>query len=419
MSYGHAVKPLLQPDELARYADAVVKVGLSIGKDDDLIVTCQPAHSEFAVALVEAAYRAKARSVEIDYVDPLVRAAYLSSAPEAAIGYTTPWRVARMRAAVKEHTATLLIAGESMPGVLNGIPGKRLAADATRPLDRYPDIRRAGRLGKRRWAIVAWPVAAWAEHVYPEVRPETAQRKLARDLLDFCRVGPNDPPGTTGLRDHLESLRKRAQRLTQLKLEKVELRGPGTELTVAMHPEGLWSGGGGKNFFGKRTAPNLPTEECFTSPQAPSTEGTFRCSRPLMFQGRIIDGIEGEFRNGRLVRLDAKGKANHDFLATFLFSIKDADRLGEIALVDRHSRIGQANRIYYNTLLDENAAAHIAFGSGFPHTRTDHHTSNAARGVNRSQAHVDVMIGSDDFEATGLGARGRRVPLIADGEWQV
>lgn len=413
------MKPLLQPEQLARYADAVVKVGLSIGKDDDLIVTCQPAHSEFAVALVAAAYRAKARSVEVDYVDPLVRAAYLATAPDSAIGYTTPWRAARMRAAVKESTATLLIAGESMPGALNGIPGKRLAADATRPLDRYADVRRAARLGKRRWAIVAWPVAAWATHVYPDVKAETAERKLGRDLLDFCRVGPNDPPGTTGLRDHLELLRKRAQRLTQLKLHKVELRGPGTELTVALHPEGLWSGGGGKNFFGRQTAPNLPTEECFTSPQASSTEGTFRCSRPLMFQGRIINGIEGEFRGGRLVRLDAKGKADRDFLATFLFSIKNADRLGEIALVDRHSRIGKANRVYYNTLLDENAAAHIAFGAGFPHTRTNHGTSNAARGVNRSQAHVDVMIGSDAFEATGIGARGRRVPLIAGGEWQV
>jgi aminopeptidase len=413
------VKPLLPAEDLARYADAVVKVGLSIGKGDDLIVTCQPAHSELAVALVEAAYRAKARSVEIDYVDPLVRAAYLENAPDAAIGYITPWRAARMRAAVKPHTATLLIAGESMPGALNGIPGKRLAADATRPFDRFPEVRRAGRLGKRRWSIVAWSVPAWAEHVYPEVKPETAQRKLAHDLLDFCRVGPNDPPGTVGLRGHLDLLRQRAQRLTRLKLQKLELRGPGTDLTVALHPEGLWSGGGGKNFYGKRTAPNLPTEECFTSPDASATDGTFRCSRPLMFQGRIIDGITGEFRGGRLVRLDARGKANRDFLASFLFSIKDADRLGEIALVDRHSRIGQANRIYYNTLLDENAASHIAFGAGFPHTRVNHETSNARRGVNRSQAHIDVMIGSDELEATGLGARGRRVPLIANGEWQV
>jgi aminopeptidase len=413
------VKPLLPPHELARYADAVVRVGLSIGKDDDLIVTCQPAHSELAVALVEAAYRAKARSVEIDYVDPRVRAAYLKSAPDSAIGFVTPWRAARTRAGIKPGTATLLIAGESMPGALNGIPGERLAADATRPLKRFPDVRRAGRLGKRRWAIVAWPVPAWAEHVYPEVKVETAQRKLARDLLNFCRVGPNDPPGTTGLRQHLDLLQSRAKRLTRLKLQKVNVRGPGTDLTVTLHPDGLWTGGGGKNFYGKRTAPNLPTEECFTSPEASATEGTFRCSRPLMFQGRIIEGISGEFRNGRLTRLAAKGKANRDFLADFLFSIKDADRLGEIALVDRHSRVGQANRIYYNTLLDENAASHIAFGSGFPHTRMDHQTSKARRGVNRSQAHVDVMIGSDDLEATGIGARGRRVPLIADGEWQV
>jgi aminopeptidase len=413
------MKPLLEPDELARYADAIVKVGLSIGKDDDLIVTCQPAHQQLAVAVVEAGFRAKARSVDIDYVDPLVRAAYLSTAPDASIGYVTPWRATRTRAGIKPGTATLLIAGESMPGALNGIPGKRLAADATRPLDRFPDVRRAGRLGKRRWGIVAWSVPAWAEHVYPELKSETAQRRLARDLLHFCRVGPDDPPGTTGLRDHLNALQKRAQRLTRLQLQKVELRGPGTELDVTLHPDGLWSGGGGKNFYGKRTAPNLPTEECFTSPEASATEGTFRCSRPLMFQGRVIDGIAGEFRNGRLVRLDAKGKANRDFLAHFLFSIRDADRLGEIALVDRHSRIGQANRIYYNTLLDENAAAHIAFDSGFPHTRMDHQTSNARRGVNRSQAHVDVMIGSDELEATGLGARGRRVPLIADGEGQV
>jgi aminopeptidase len=413
------MKPLLPADDLARYADAVVNVGLSIGKEDDLIVTCQPAHSELAVAVVEAAYRAKARSVEVDYVDPLVRAAYLGTAPDAAIGYLTPWRAARARATVKPNTATLLIAGESMPGALNGIPGKRLAAEATRPLERLPEVRRAARLGKRRWGIVAWSVPAWAEHVYPEVKPEAAQRKLARDLLDFCRVGPDDPPGTAGLRSHLESLRQRAQRLTRLKLQKVELRGPGTELTVTLHPDGVWSGGGGKNFYGKRTAPNLPTEECFTSPEASATEGTFRCSRPLMFQGRIIDGINGEFRGGRLVRLDAKGKANRDFLASFLFSIKNADRLGEIALVDRHSRIGQANRIYYNTLLDENAASHIAFGSGFPHTRVDHQASRAPRGVNRSQAHVDVMIGSDALEATGIGARGRRVPLITDGDWQI
>jgi aminopeptidase len=409
----------LRPEELARYADAVVKVGISLGRGDDLLVTCQPAHRELAVALVEAAYRIGARNVDIDYTDPLVRAAYLRTAPDKSIGFVPPWRAARVRAAVKPETATLWIAGESEPGALNDIPGKRLAADITRSRKRFPDVQRASRAGKRRWSIVAWPTHSWADAVYPTIGNEAAQRRLARDLLDFCRVGSNDPPGVTGLRTHLAELRDRAQRLTRLKLRRVELRGPGTNLSVDLHPETRWMGGGYTNFYGKRTAPNLPTEECFTSPIASATEGTFRCSQPLMFQGTLIEGISGEFRGGRLVRLNTKKKAQRDFFADFLFAIKDADRLGEVALVDSTSRIGKAGRIYYNTLLDENAAAHIAFGSGFSHTRANDETNHARRGVNRSDAHVDVMIGTDDFEATGIAARGRRVPLIADGTWHI
>jgi len=413
------VRGLLPPEELARYADAIVKVGISLGRGDDLLVTCQPAHRELAVALVEAAYRAGARNVDVDYADPLVRAAYLRTAPDRSIGHVSPWRAARLRASVKPETATLWIAGESEPGALNDVPGKRLAADVTRSVKRFGDVRQASRVGKRRWSIAAWPTQSWAKAVYPKLGNEAAQRRLARDLLDFCRVGPKDPPGVTGLRKHLSELQRRARRLTRLKLQRIELRGPGTNLSVALDAETLWMGGGFTNFYGKRTAPNLPTEECFTSPIASATEGTFRCSQPLMFQGTLIEGISGEFRGGRLVRFDARRKADRDFLAGFLFAIKDADRLGEVALVDSSSRIGRAGRIYYNTLLDENAAAHMAFGSGFAHTRADHDTNRAHRGVNRSDAHVDVMIGTDDFEATGIAARGRRVPLIADGTWQI
>ena len=410
---------LLPPQELARYADAVVKIGIALGQGDDLLVTCQPAHREFAVAVVEAGYRAGARSVDVEYADPLVRAAYLRSAPEDVIGHVTRWRAARVRATVKPETATLWIAGEGEPGALNNVPGKRLATDITRTLKRLADVRRESRLGKRRWSIAAWPTQAWADAVYPSLGNEAGQRRLARDLLSFCRVGPDDPPGMDGLRDHLAQLRHRASKLSRLKLQRIELRGPGTELTLGLHPEGRWTGGGFKNFYGKQTAPNLPTEECFTSPVASSTEGTFRCSQPLMFQGTLIEGIAGEFRCGRLVRLDAKRKAERDFLAEFLFAIKNADRLGEVALVDSSSRIGKAGRVYFNTLLDENSAAHIAFGAGFSHTRTDYETNKARRGVNRSDAHVDVMIGTDDFEATGIAARGRRVPLIAGGAWQI
>jgi aminopeptidase len=190
-------------------------------------------------------------------------------------------------------------------------------------------------------------------------------------------------------------------------------------LSFALHPDGLWLGGGRKTGFGIPQTPNLPTEECFTSPVASATVGTFRCSRPLMFQGRLLEGLGGEFRGGRLVRLEAKRPRDRDWFAGYLGSVAGADRLGEVALVDSTSRIGQKRRIYFNTLLDENAAAHIAFGSGFPMTRRDSELTRSRRGVNDSRTHVDVMIGTDELEATGIGPRGRRVPLIRDGVWVI
>lgn len=400
---------------MARYADAMVRTAISLGRDDHLIVTCEPAHRDFGVALVEAGYRAGARAVEVVYTDPLVRAARLRSAPEKYVGYISPWRAKRLRATLEPRTATLLVAGDGEPHALDGIDPQRIVKEQTAPLEQLPWMRRA--LGKnlRRWGIIAWPTEAWAQQVYPKLKAEAAQRKLARDLMWFCRLGPDDPAGWKGLKEHLDTVRRRAARLTKLKLAALELRGPGTELRVKLHPEGLWLGGGEKNAHGIHISPNLPTEENFTTPVASSTEGTFRCSRPLVFQGRLIEGIRGEFSGGRLTRLQASGK-NGAFFREFISSIKDADRLGEVALVDASSRIGQARRVYYNTLLDENAATHIAFGIGFEKTRAP---GRGGRGVNRSQTHVDVMIGTEDFEATGFDAGGRRVPLIRDGAWQI
>ena len=159
----------------------------------------------------------------------------------------------------------------------------------------------------------------------------------------------------------------------------------------------------------------MPTEETFTSPDPRATSGTFRCTFPLSFRGRLIDGLRGEFSSGRLVRLEADSDDDRDFVAAYIDTDRMGRRLGEVALVDASSRIGQTGRIYYNTLLDENAAAHIAFGSGFGGTRSE----TPARGINRSMIHLDVMIGSPELEATGFDARGRRIPLIHDGAWQI
>jgi aminopeptidase len=166
-----------------------------------------------------------------------------------------------------------------------------------------------------------------------------------------------------------------------------------------------------------KIAPNMPTEETFTSPHAAGTDGTFACTFPLSFQGRLIEGLRGEFRGGRLVRLDASNKRDRDFVAAYIDGDPKGNgrRLGEVALVDATSRIGRSGRTYFNTLLDENAATHIAFGAGFGGTRT----GARAVGLNRATMHLDVMIGGPDFEATGITAKGKRVPVIADGLWRI
>src|SRR5438552_14645565 len=199
-----------------------------------------------------------------------------------------------------------------------------------------------------------------------------------------------------------------------MKIERLRLRGPGTDLEVRLSPGTVWRGGREHDAYGHLVSPNIPTEEVFTSPQAGAAEGVFRCSYPLSFHGRMIDGIAGEFRGGRLVRLDAKRAADRDFLAAFLDSEPNARRLGEVALVDSTSRVGRKQRIYNNTLLDENAAAHFALGAGFGNTRPQ----GQRRGVNRASLHLDVMVGTDDFEATATLSRGRQKPLIEGGLWQ-
>jgi aminopeptidase len=408
-------EPLLPADSLARYADAIVRASLGIGKEDTLVVQGEPEHRELLIALAESAYRAGARFVDIVTVDPLVMRARLLYGKDYAIGALSPWSRRRLREVAGPNGALAAITGEGEAGYLDGIPPKRIATDYARFAKETAFVRRAQLNMRSRWTIAGWPTEHWAGQVYPELSPLAAKRRLARDLLRFCRLSDEDGKGTSGWLKHLRTLTRRSERLTKLGLTRLELRGPGTELDVAFVSGTTWLGGPETLVDGRRLAPNMPTEETFTSPDARSTNGTFRCTFPLSFRGRLIQGLRGEFSNGRLVRLEADSDDDRDFVAAYIDTDRNGRRLGEVALVDSSSRIGQMGRIYYNTLLDENAAAHIAFGSGFGGTRSE----TPARGVNRSTIHLDVMIGSPELEVMGIGARGRRIPLIHEGAWQI
>jgi aminopeptidase len=408
-------EPLLPPASLARYADAIVRASLGIENGDTLVVQGEPEHRELLVAVAESAYRAGARFVDVVTSDPLVLRARLLHGSDDALGALSPWSRRRLREASSPHGALAHIAGEGDAGYLDGVPPDRIAADYTRLAKQLGFLRRAQLDLRSRWIIAGWPTDHWAGQVYPELEPLEAKRRLADDLVRFCRLADEDGTGTSGWVKHLRTLSRRSARLTKLGLSRLELRGPGTALDVGFVEGTRWLGGFDTLADGRKLAANMPTEEVFTSPDPRRTSGSFRCTFPLSFRGRLIHGLRGEFSKGRLVRLDADSDSDRDFVAAFIDTDRMGRRLGEVALVDASSRIGQTGRIYYNTLLDENAAAHIAFGSGFGGTRSE----TPARGLNRSTIHLDVMIGGPELEATGFAARGKRIPLIREGSWQL
>jgi aminopeptidase len=407
---------ILEPAELERYADAVT-TSVALKRGDTVIVRGAPAHREMMLAVAASAYRGGAHLVDVIYSDPLLMRARLEHARNDALGVVSPWNKLRLRELTKPHAAEIYISGESDPGFLDGVPPKRIRTEYARAGEQTRAFRRASLDMRVRWTIAAWPTDHWAGQVYPELAPADAKRKLAQDILWFCRLTNADGPGASGWVTHTKALSQRARKLTRLGLSRLELRGPGTELDVGLVPDTAWLGGLERTRHGTLINSNVPTEENYTSPDAATTEGTFACTFPLSFQGRLIEELRGEFRSGRLVRLDAADDDDRDFVANYIDSDpkRNGRRLGEVSLVDSTSRIGQSGRTYFDTLLDENATAHIAFGSGFGLSRT----TKPARGLNQSPVHLDVMIGSPDFEATGIVAKGKRVPLIRDGLWQI
>ncbi|MDX6536114.1 MAG: aminopeptidase, partial [Gaiellales bacterium] len=346
---------------LERYADAIVRDGLLIGPGDVLSVHPEPVQRPFAVALTEAGYRAGARYVDVLEDDPRITRARALLAPEETLDWRPAWQDARMRELVRENAGIVWIAGAEDPQALADVPSARAVRKVVDRPGLAPYRRAVGR-GDARFAVVAWPTPAWAAQVYPELDGEAAVEALGDDLLRFARLGPDDPPD--GWARHVERLESVAKELTRRGLRELTLRGPGTELRLGV-PEGArWIGGTLQGRHG-RFSPNVPTEEVFTSPTPRATEGTFACSRALELEGRSLDGIHGEFRRGRLVRIEASRPEESEFLQAYLARDAGAGRLGEVALVDGKSRVGAANRGYATTLLDENAASHIAFGSGF------------------------------------------------------
>jgi aminopeptidase len=393
---------------LERLADLAVGFGANVQPGQIVSVEAESGMEPIVRAVAERAYERGAKFVDPAYFDPWVKRARVERAQEETLDFVPEWYGKRMLALGDEHAARIIFVPRVSPGILNGVDPKRAGRD------QLPDLReRLVVINKRlvNWSILPYPTPSWAELVHPDLDPDAAIAKLTDELLHVCRLDEDDPIGAWRQRD--ETLHAAADRLTERRFDAVRLRGPGTDLTVGLFATSRWEGGSTTTIDGVEHMPNVPTEEVYTTPDPERADGVVRATKPLDVGGTVIDGLTVRFEGGRAVQIDAdsgvevlRERARHD---------PGASQLGELALVDRESRIGRLGTTFYNTLLDENAASHIALGNAYEVGVAEEDRAK----VNKSDIHIDFMIGGDDVDVTGLTQDGREVPLLRGGSWQI
>lgn len=397
-------------DLLASYAQLVVRTGVNLAPGQELLVEAQLDHAPLVRAITEEAYAAGARFVDVNYADPYVRRARAALSPDDALGWTPPWMLTRIERAAEIGAAVIGISDSSYADVFEGVDGERLGAARFRDLDRT--WLRVVTEGHVAWSLIAYPTERWAREALGEPDVDRLWDAVAHAL----RLHEPDPAGAWQTR--LDELAARADALTERRFQAVRYRGPGTELEVGLIDGARWMAGRDRTRAERDFVANLPTEEVFTTPHKARAEGTVRSSLPLALRGKVVDGIEMRFADGVIV--EARADRGEDVLRAELDTDEGARRLGELALVDDSSRIGETGVVFQNTLFDENAAAHIAFGAGFPWV-VDQLDGAAAEelGVNDSATHVDFMVGSPELEVDGVATDGTAVALLREGRWQL
>jgi aminopeptidase len=383
--------------------------GANVQPGQIVIVGAELGQEDLARALAAAAYDRGAKFVDVSYFDPFVKRARIEHADPETLEFVPSWYGDRMLAHAEGKGARVTIAGSTTPNLLDDLDNALVGRDRLPYLKEVPKI-----VGERstNWCIVPCPHPAWARLVYPELSEADAYEKLWSELEHVLRLDEPDPGEAWEKR--MNVLNDSAQRLTEHRFDAFELRGPGTELTVGMLPTHKWWSADFTTADGLRHFPNLPTEEVFTTPDPERTHGHVTSTKPLVLRdGTIIRGLRVRFEGGTAVEIDAD--ENAEALRSQQSLDEGALRLGELALVDSQGRIGPLGTVFYETLLDENAASHIALGNGFPFLVEGDDVGR----VNTSGTHADFMIGSPELEVDGVTPAGERVPVLRGGDWQI
>ena len=393
---------------LERLADLAVGFGANVQEGQIVAVGCEPGKERLTRTIAAAAYRAGARFVDVQWFDPWVKRARIEHARDDTLEYVPPWYGERLLALGEHRAARIGLSGPSAPGILDGLDPVRAGRD------RLPSLRESGKVVDDRttnWTIVPCPTPAWAALVFPDLPGEEAEAELDRHLLHVLRLDEDDP--IAAWRQRADVLAEQARRLTQRGFDALHYRGPGTDFTVGLLPGARWVAARFETVDGLEHMPNLPSEEIFTSPDPQRLDGEVAASKPLVLHdGTVVRDLRMRFEGGRVTEVTASSA--QEVMRTIVAHDEGSARLGELALVDREGRIGPMDTIYYDTLLDENAASHIAIGHAFAFLAGD----DPGR-ANESDVHLDFMIGSPELEITGLTASGERVPILRGGAFEL
>jgi aminopeptidase len=402
------------PEErLRRYAELAVRVGANVQSGQDVVINCLVEHAEIARAIAREAYRAGARHVVPLYSDLHFRRAAIELGPEEEIGWSPPYLLDWVRRWGDERPALIALTGNPDPDLLGELDPALVGRSDMRDLQAVY----LGHVGARRfnWTIVSAPNAGWATQVFGEPDVE----RLWAAVATATRLDQPDP--VEAWRAHCDRLAARAARLTERGFDAIRFRGPGTDLTVGLIPDSSWLCAAFETETGIKHIPNLPTEEVFTTADWRRAEGTVRSTAPLIQAGTRISGLEVRLEGGRIVEVTAAAGA--DIVREQLARDDQAPFLGEVALVDGSSAVKQTGLVFCDTLFDENATCHIAYGDGIPIAVSPNGQPSRdellALGVNVSGVHTDFMIGGPEVDVDGLDASGAATPIIRADAWQL
>lgn len=404
-------------ENLKKYARLIAETGVNVQDNHTVVLQISVDQAPLARLITEEAYRLGAAEVIVQWSDETIQREFLAHAatdrienvPQYKIDQTDDWIV---------KGASRISVVSSNPDALAGVDAQRVAAFQTANGKALVNLRKATQANKVSWTVVAAASEGWAAKVFPELATSEEQvDALWNEIFKTTRIYEENPVIAWDIHD--KKLQEKAAELNEQQFTALHYTAPGTDLTIGLPKNHLWEGAGSYNARGEEFMANMPTEEVFTAPDSRRVDGYVSSTKPLSYAGTIISGMKFTFKDGKVV--DFSAEQGEEALKNLLAIDEGAKHLGEVALVPDPSPISQSGLIFYNTLFDENASNHLAFGSAYAFNLqggTEMSEEELAEaGLNRSQTHVDFMVGSDKMNIDGIKEDGTIVPVFRNGDW--